>query len=282
LASGSTARGIAQVLRERAAATSSVRTDQHERDVLNGYLQWADGSSFALRSRLTSESLDELVLTRHYWALRAMNGSEARVRGQVATELQERNAALTQAAEDFEAEERHWRSDSPALVLDSNMLVQTTVPFENVDWAQAVGQRNCHVVLPMAVIRQLDRLKLTGPREQVKTAARTALRSIRELVSTPGQRVALGPENRFLQQSTLEVLPEPLGRVRFPTEDEEIVRAAVYLKQLAVCPVQLVTWDSNMAFMAASEGLTVAEISREWERDDGPSTRARRREQPSL
>src|SRR4051794_21706227 len=93
LAPGTSAKDLVAVLQSVAGHTASISSG-HDRDILAGYLKWAEDAIWTLASRVDQETLNRLVQTPHYWSLRAMNGSEAHVRGQVFAEVERRRSDL--------------------------------------------------------------------------------------------------------------------------------------------------------------------------------------------
>jgi hypothetical protein len=274
--SGSVPSTVPETLRQfstDAANLSSFRGSG--RELLEAYMRWAEAAGGSLAYALEPEDVTRLVFTPDYWVLRQMAGDEARIHGQIYSELQRRAGDLFTIAGELQDELEHWATEGTVAVVDTNMLVQTTHLFDEIPWESELNAMLVHLVIPMAVIRQLDNLKRTG-RDEVRTQAREALKKIRMLVSTPGLRADRGPENQFSKQPTIEVLAEPLGTPRLPTEDENIIATVSRIHRLVPKgSILLVTWDSNMAFMAAGEGVLVREISREWERKDPPSRKVK-------
>ncbi|HEY0871689.1 MAG TPA: PIN domain-containing protein, partial [Acidothermaceae bacterium] len=217
-----------------------------------------------LRSRLTGSGVEQLVYTPQYFAISQSAGSDPAIYSKVTAEWQvlvEVIDELLVAVKDLIS---RWVHDGLYVVLDTNKLVQTIESFEEIDWRAnlnvSIGLADViHLVVPLVVIDELDRLKRTPKRSE----ARRALKAIEARVSAPGQRVGLQRRDPYLPV-TFEVLAEPLGHERLSNNDSEIVARATWLRDLGL-NVAVATWDTGTRFRASGEGLRVVQLPDELE-----------------
>ena len=262
-------------LREQADAANSVVTSfvgGHPRDYLDRYLAWVNQAWRGLEYQLRHTQLEELLHTRHYWALRQMDGSQAWLTGQIKVELNSRREALVELADRAKTLALRWGVASGMIVVpDTNVLLHSTQYFDELDWRTALQiVATAHLVIPLAVVDQIDNLKRS--KQQVRSRARQTAKRIETILgSRPLERVVLRTDDGAM--TTVEVLLDPLDHERLPDSDSEIVDRAAYLAELAVTPVYVATFDNLMRFRAAAAGLRVVSPPPEYEREDDPSVR---------
>jgi predicted ribonuclease YlaK len=160
-----------------------------------------------------------------------------------------------------------WTVAGQIVIPDTNVLLHHVAPFDEIDWADELDVRNApvHVVLPLVVVYELDKNKTNTKRLDdgtlVKTRARKTLNRIDELIPTeqPTKRAVLSEaSNAVGYAATLDVLVDPLDHVPLNNADNEIVDRAGFLQQISKSPLKIVTGDSTMRLLAATNGLQVA------------------------
>jgi rRNA-processing protein FCF1 len=274
---GGSLNALEPALREQANEANNVVTSfvgGHPRDYLDRYLAWVNQAWRALEYQLRHTQLEELLHTRHYWALRQMDGSQAWLTGQIKVELNSRREALVELADQAKLLAGRWGVASGMIVVpDTNVLLHSTKYFDELDWYAALQiVATIHLVIPLAVIDQIDNLKRS--KQEVRSRARQTAKKIETILgSRPLERVALRTNDYGRVMTTVEVLLDPLDHQRLPDSDSEIVDRAAYLAELAVTPVHVATFDNLMSFRAAAAGLRVVRPLPEYERDDPPSLR---------
>lgn len=145
--------------------------------------------------------------------------------------------------------------------------------FADIIWASLVGDgdgvggeavRGVRVVIPIAVIDELDRLKRSG-REEVRTRARTTLRTLVQLLgSTPDTPHPLrggASGSAGSVSTTVEVLLDPPSYQPLAHVDSEIVNRALDLQTFSGRSVQVITADTGLLFRAAAAGLATGDWS---------------------
>ncbi len=247
----------------------------HPRDYLDRYLAWVNQAWRALEYQLRHTQLEELLHTRHYWALRQMDGSQAWLTGQIKVELNSRRDALVELADQAKSLAARWGVASGMIVVpDTNVLLHSTQYFDELDWRTALQiVAPVHLVIPMAVVDQIDNLKRS--KQQIRSRARQTANKIEGTFGDrPLERVVLRTDGGVM--TTVEIFVDPLEHQRLPDSDSEIVDRAAYLGELAVTPVHVATFDNLMRFRAAAAGLKAVKPLPEYERQDEPSARRTR------
>jgi hypothetical protein len=239
------------------------------------YLDWAGQAARMLGYQISEKDMASLVLTRRYEMLASSFGTighpsaEAQrvVRDLVRLEVVERIKDLDEAIKTLEACKARWSSVGDLLVLDTNFYCVHPTELKETDLARLTAAVTpgwaTHVLVPMLVVDELDRLKKDS---QARTRARTTLRMLNQVfarvsgdqpmgllraagdTARPDQTIGLGP-------ITMELLFDPPGHMRLPDPDDEIVDRAVAVQSLAGRDVTMVTYDGGMSFRARYAGL---------------------------
>lgn len=244
-------------LRELAIEADNVRSlaGGMPDEMLEKYLLWTEKAERRLVSQLSYEDVTSLVHTRRYWTLRNMDRGSPRVRALVGLELDDRRQVFKTSASELEEVAARWRED-PALIVvpDTNVLVEQSQRVEEMDWWQITGSSDdVRVVIPLIVIDELDRLKVTG-RSKGASSARFAIGMLHGLLTEqPDVRPVLA--ERGDATATLEVLVDPPSHVRMADPDYEIIDRAVHVRRLSGGPTKLVTGDLGMELRALGQGL---------------------------
>ncbi len=151
------------------------------------------------------------------------------------------------------------------LVPDTNVYLHHQSHFDAIDWsglAKASGQ--VRVMVPMAVVRELDKNKRTQGNkrvseisdELVRTRARVSSKRIRDLFESP-----FGTP-RLSNNVTIELILDPPGHRRIDDPDSEIIDRALTARTVSGRQVSIVTGDGNMQFAArvAGHGVVAVDI----------------------
>lgn len=246
---------------------------EHPKDYLATYLGWVDEASRMLGNHLQRTQLEELLHTRHYWALRQMDGGEAWLTGQIKTEMNARSEALSELAYEAERLEAWWKVPATIVVLDSNVLLHATEYFDELDWPRALDIDSAiQLVIPMVVVDQIDNLKRS--KQLVRSRARQTANRLEACLSKR-PRVPLSRSGTHIGGysipgpiTTVEVLVDPLDHSRLPDSDSEIVDRGLYLRELTGRTVLIATWDNLMRFRARGVGVETVKPAPEYEQKD--------------
>jgi hypothetical protein len=150
------------------------------------YLEWASSAARTLRFMISGRDIDRLVLTKRYELILSTIGSAgseglARVfNGLVATEIDHRMAALNSAIASINARLRMWEQmyEQPAFVaVDSSFVHNHPQRIDETDFAALLDVREgpVHVMVPMVVVDELDRLKEAKNNDHVRWRSGQAL-----------------------------------------------------------------------------------------------------------
>lgn len=228
------------------------------------YLTWANNSVAALRYIVAPTDLDRLILTPAFWHIHSLTdmryGAEVLTIG---TEIEARKTALTQLHADLQAQADRW-SAVRIVVPDTTMFIHHDKlrEWDLAPLLKLAEDEALHIVVPMVVVDELDRLKETSKkhtrwRGQYSTAVLdktlpNPLRpaELRERGYAPGRG-----------RVTIEVLVDPPGHVRQPDEDAEIVDQANAVNGLAAQPVTVLTYDTGQSMKARSRGLDCLKLT---------------------
>jgi hypothetical protein len=247
----------------------------HQR--LLAYLEWAARSVRMLNRQLSDADMASLVLTRRYELLLSKAGTltsgdvevQRLVNGMVSLELDERVDDLDKAVKAARSYKVRWTDVGDLVALDTNFYLVHPQELEDTDLAQLTAAVTpgwaMHVLVPLLVVDELDRLKRDS---QARTRARMALKMLNDVfervsedrtmsvlreaddTAGPGGQLGLGP-------ITMELLLDPPNHQRLPDPDAEIVDRALAVQTLAGRPVTIVTYDISMALRARYAGLKV-------------------------
>jgi hypothetical protein len=235
---------------------------------LHHYLGWVATQQRSLGTVISTRDMDRLVTTRTYWAL--LGAPYESVSSPVTTEIDVRVMALNEelTALRTEMHQQELRGWTTIAVLDTNVLMELHGQLESMIWHHVVGERdmrNVHVVIPLVVIDELDRLKrsqgdmrIGGRNVPRRTIARQALRTIARMFPRHDDVVRLDQrdENGHARPVQFELLMDRPGHTRLASPDAEIRDRTLSLSAYAN-RVVLVTYDLGNMLAAQLDGLEV-------------------------
>ena len=236
-------------------------------DRLNSYHAWASGSSALLRSALELETVEWLINTRRHDFLLAKPWADTQllINKAISAEQEDRSRVLKALLDELRAMEASCaRLPDWLVVPDTNVFLHQDLHFDELDWDALAGiSANIRVMIPMAVVRELDKAKRAqkGKRvsdnseEFVRGRARTSSKRLRELFADPHSVVQHAPKVTF------ELLMDPVGHRCHEDPDTEIIERALALKIVSARNVYIATGDGNMQFMADVAGLRVVALA---------------------
>ncbi|GAA4102725.1 PIN domain-containing protein [Nonomuraea soli] len=250
--------------------TSDVRF--HSQQLLASYLHWVDNAVFRLRHHISAADLDDLVLSRRYWVLQSMEPTTLppdRLKDLVVTELEARETAVGLAAQRLAEQIERWRRPGVFVMFDTTVFIHHEKKVEDLDLGGLLGSRHepVHLLLPMVVIDELDKLKESKDRH-IRWRARHSLAVLDKLLIQPAEAAILRSadftplDNGGIPRGevTVEVVLDPPGHARLPIEDDEIVDRAVTAQVLAGRPVTLITFDTGQSMRARAAGIRCLKI----------------------
>lgn len=242
---------------------------------LLAYLEWAGSAARLLGYQISDSDLAALVLNRRYELLLASFGTmtspevevQRVVNDLVTLEVEERSKNLDAAIKTLQSYKTRWSNVGDLVVLDTNFYVEHPTELKDTDLAQVIAAKTpgsqMHVLVPLLVVDELDRLKRHG---DTKIRARGALKMLDEVFKRVSQANSMGllrqednttkPDGSVgLGRVTMELLFDPPDHERLPDNDAEIVDRGLAVQTLAGSPVTMVTYDKNMSFRARYAGL---------------------------
>jgi rRNA-processing protein FCF1 len=138
-------------------------------------------------------------------------------------------------------------------VPDTNALLHYT-RFDQLPWPERTGQPVVRLVVPLAVIDELDSKKYAR-REEFQQRARELLTLIdRYETATPDA------DAQLREGATFEVLADESGHFRAASTGQEILERCEFLAQATGSPVSLVTGDSGVRINARARGIDVIKL----------------------
>ncbi len=241
----------------RLAAANARSAGGGARERVTRYLTFCAESTARLRHALRKSSLDDLLLTRRYWAILGMDPTSQAAGELVDLELFDCEWRLGEAADAVHDEWETWMQAGTIIVPDTNVLLHalpegTTVA--TADWRGFADVRpmdKITVVLLLAVIDELDKTKRTNARPQ----ARMRLKEINELLGR-WFRTLVVPAGNSVGETYLGVMLDHPYHEPLAHTDSEIIDRTLSLERRAGRPVHLVTGDTGMVIRAAHVDLT--------------------------
>ena len=235
---------------------------------LLAYLEWAGRAARMLHGRISDKDLASLVLNRRYELLLASAGALASSDVQVARVVNDLvSQELTERVDDFEGAittlkmyKERWRNVGDLLVLDTCFYVEHPDELPDADLARLTAATTSglamHVLVPLLVVDELDRLKRDN---QARSRARTALRTLDEVFKNVSDEHSMGrlrdDSSPGLGPVTMELLFDPPDHERLPDNDAEIVDRVLAVQISSRRDVTMVTYDKSMALRARHQGL---------------------------
>lgn len=232
-------------------------------DRFNAYNEWAQQAIGRLSFCLRPAEIDRLVTTSRHWLLQGLDPATRAnsLASLVDLEAVQVTGRLSAAVEEFQSDLLRWRRPGRVVVPDTNVYLHHPTPFDETDWHQVLGtDESLRIVVPLVIVDELDRHKHSG-KQEVRARARVTLKAIDKLLPDPQEPVSVklanGSAFRF------EMLLDPLGHLRLPSADDEIVDRVAALTPLLDNPPLLVTYDTGAALRASVGGVARFKLTHE-------------------
>ncbi|MFF1901933.1 PIN domain-containing protein [Kitasatospora sp. NPDC058218] len=241
------------------------------------YLEWANDAVARLTNQVSERDIDRLVLTRRYdhlltgaaefGAADLTKFTNSLVRLELAQRVGEFDAVVRTLRRTIE------RRVQPTLnaVFDTSMYIQHPEKLEAIDFRKlaVVYEGTVNLMVPMAVIDELDRLKESKDQQQ-RWRSRYSLAVIDRLFPNGQEPFAvlhradlseIDGGGRARPEVTVEIVFDPPGHIRLPNIDDEIIDRALAMRPLAASPVRMYTYDTGQSTRARNAGLVVEKLS---------------------
>lgn len=231
--------------------------------LVSRYLRWVVNAEKRLRPVLRIDDLEELLLTRRYWAIYA-NPRGSSTAAQL--ELESRRQALEDAAADIRRRRIRWRSqnsETAHIVADTNVYLHHPRAVDEIDWLQCIGLQGrvmteVRLAIPVLVIDELDDNK----REKSRERARATLKQLYLAFGTqPEAPWELKARDRNHGGVIAQLLLDDPSHVRLPRPDDELVDRCVELQSYVSDPVHFVSYDTGAVLRARAAGLTAHRLA---------------------
>jgi hypothetical protein len=243
-------------------------------DGLNVYRRWSNRQARVLGSHVGPSTLEQLITTRRYWTLQALDPGAFgdALRDFVELEVADARMALRGAAEAIERGRNQWSlhgngdTSMPAAVLDTNVLLQHAESLAEIRWHSHLdlfASTSIALGVPIVVVEELDGLKqhngkmFVGGREQpTRQLARAALKQVESWFPGGSTVHQLRPDSipEGTGELVVTLMVDDLDHVRLPDNDGEIIDRALAL-QSYTSTIALASYDAAIRFRAHYQGL---------------------------
>jgi rRNA-processing protein FCF1 len=226
----------------------------------NSYLMWAEKAEHRLLTTFDDYNVARQLQSDRYWQIRGMASATSRPMPLIYAEIKVQARHL----DDLLRQLQHYISllalplGHWIVVPDTNVYIHGQL-FHEVEWHREIGARYAVLAMPLVVLDELDRIKDRD--HQYSKRARSVLRALDGLTGDNWLKPI-----RLRQSVSLQLLDEPSGHRRQPSQDDEIVRQAAYFAHVNENRLTIVTRDRGMRLRAHASGLTVMALPAHLER----------------
>ena len=157
------------------------------------------------------------------------------------------------------------------LFVDSNLFLQCR-PLQDLDWDRLVGREEVTLLVPSAVLAELDKHKSDGNSRRAQRARR-ALQLLDSLLEAPDDTVIV----RTIPTKVIaQFAPEVSGDAGASNDDSILFEVAEMTRARGTQAVGLVTHDTNLKVKAKRKGLRFFPVPNEWLLAPEPDERDKR------
>lgn len=142
------------------------------------------------------------------------------------------------------------------MVLDTNVLMHCRL-FDEMPWHDVFGADQVRLIIPLAVLDELDQKAYSGNKRLAKRAGKVLARLTPYLDEIERDGIAAIPTVGANHITTLEILGEDEQHQRPENIDLEILRRAQFLAALTAKDVVVVTADRGMRVRGKARGIRV-------------------------
>ena len=157
------------------------------------------------------------------------------------------------------------------LFIDSNLFLQCR-PLQDLDWDRLVGREEVTLLVPSAVLAELDKHKSDGNSRRAQRARRS-LQFLASLLETPDDTVVV---RTIPTRVMAQIAPEVSGDVGTSNDDSILFEVAQMARTRGNQAVGLVTHDTNLKVKAKRKGLRFFPVPDEWLLAPEPDERDKR------
>ncbi|WP_223297247.1 PIN domain-containing protein [Catenulispora acidiphila] len=255
-------------------------------------MEWVTDATRLLQDKISRNDVDDLILTRRYYALLESCGmlagtdQQGLVYGLVDQELADRVDALDAAMKTLNEYAGRWGDPKWLVVADSSFYLSSPERFADTSFHRVMGlhvEEEIHLLFPIVVVDELDRLKETGGTHPRWRAGHTLGRldeAITSGVTGILHRSAPGEGQSIVGQVTVEIVLDQPGHTRQPIADDEIIERAATIRAIAGREVRLLTCDTSQATRGRMAGLKVKKVPSQAGTGEEPPRRGNGGDQP--
>lgn len=157
------------------------------------------------------------------------------------------------------------------LFVDSNLFLQCR-PLRDLDWDRLVGREEVTILVPSAVLAELDKHKSDGNSRRAQRARR-ALQFLASLLEAPDDTVIV---RTTPTKVIAQFAPEVSGDASTSNDDSILFEVAEMTRTRGNKAVGLVTHDTNLKVKAKRKGLRFFPVPDEWLLAPEPDERDKR------
>ncbi|MGF9760886.1 PIN domain-containing protein [Microvirga sp. 0TCS3.31] len=204
--------------------------------------------------------VERLIDTRRHDFLFGMfGGPQPLLEYSIAAEKEDRARVFEEVLTGLRAVESSCAAMPEVLVLpDTNVYLHQDAYFDELDWRDiAATSDEVRLLIPMAVMREIDKAKRASGNKTVSFANKEALRDRARLTSKRIRTLFEKPDSvaELKAKLTVELLMDPRGHRAIEDSDSEIIDRGLALQTMSSRDVSIVTSDGNMQFGAHVAGL---------------------------
>ena len=242
------------------------------KSIFSKYLEWVIESTRILKPVLSPIDMDRLVTTKNYVLMRTNSPDSYELMRFIQSEVLERTLGLDQEIKELEKVQQSWRCENGyyiSVVTDTNFLLDYHGRLTRIEWHKKLDLRgNAPIVIciPIVVIDELDRLKLSNKnehnKEPLRERASKTIRLLEKNLGKPGDRTKLPNEQPPGEEKTevyLTIFNDGPEHIPLSPNDAEIRDRANSLKPFTT-HVFVVTIDTGMMFKCRSEDIPVCKF----------------------
>jgi PIN domain len=219
------------------------------------YTEWTAQAAKQIREVVDDPAVAARLRNETYWVVMASDINALRTFTLLQTELQEVTTFFMDCANELRIQQENAkRYGNRPLVLDTNDLLHYQ-RFDKIPWSSLYG-KTAHVIIPHVVVDEID-AKSYGEGGKFPKRARGVYRVLEEYLD----RIEDNGSATLPDGTTLEILADDPGHVRFPNNDNELVARAAFLQQ-AVYPnrITILTRDIGMRTRAVTRLLRAEKL----------------------
>ena len=248
--------GLRDLRDQLGRAAIGVRTWESLLAAQNKYLSEIEKAEAMMQRWFAEDTWLDHLHSARYWHIRELRADSPQPWPLLVKEVEWQQAWLDRLKDQLDALIKEDSQADPVAaraVLDTNVHLHFK-PFTDIDWCGVLGQEKVRIIVPLAVLRELDDKKNMA-RRPTGDRAGARLKAMRQRLAGRGA----GPA-QIRDNVTLEVLLDRRGHQPHLNTDEEILDRTEALTSRKGGPVRLVTGDLSMQLRAEARGLTVVEL----------------------